>query len=144
MDQSYIDFYRVWVIAENVVFFWLPVLIIVPANIATWIKVNRSSRKCLSGPTAQMIRRTRHVLILTSLISAGYLIFVIPGNALFLWEVLQAENFTYPLYNGKVWAVLQLISECLYMCHHGCNFFLYILSGKRFRKTLKVALCNTK
>ena len=135
------DFYRVWVVAENVFYFWLPFLILVPVNTATWIKVNRSSRKCLTDTTAQMIRRTRHVLILTSLISAGFVLFVSPICALFLWEVFQAEDFTYPLYNGEIWDVLQLISECLYLCNHSCNFFLYILSGKRFRKSLRVALC---
>ena len=142
VDQSYVDFYRVWSVIDSIFYFWLPVPIIVTANIATWIKVYRLSRESLTSTTALTIRRTRHVLILTSLISVGFLIFVTPLTVVLLIEGVLADDINYPLYNGETWDLLQLISEGLYLCNHSFNFFLYILSGKRFRNSLKAAFCK--
>ena len=69
VDQSYANFYRDWAMIESILCFWAPVLLIISANTATWIKVYRMSRNSLTSRTAQLIRRTRHVLILTTLIS---------------------------------------------------------------------------
>ena len=142
IDQSYREFYRHWTMLENISYFWLPLLIIVTANTATWIKVYRSSRGNLTSMAAMTLRRTRHVLILTSLISVGFIIFVSPITILLLVEAFLVDDFKYPLYNEKYRAVLQLIAESLYLCNHSLNFFLYILSGKRFRNSLKAAFCK--
>ena len=116
VDESYMNFYRSWgLISENILYFWVPVLIIVTANTATWIKVYRSSRESLSSMAALTLRRTRHVLILTSLISVGFIVFITPITVIYLTEAFLAEDFTYPLSNGEAWAVFQFIGECLYL-----------------------------
>ena len=142
LDQNYVDFYRSFAWFDNIWYFWLPVLILVPANTATWIKVYRSSRGNLASKSALMLRRTRHVLILTSLISVCFIVFVTPITVLLLIEA-GTDDIQYPLDNKKYWAVLQVIVECLYLCNPSFNFFLYILSGQRFRNSLKVAFCKT-
>ena len=144
VDQSYVYFYQVWITVDSMFFYWLPVLILVPANTATWIKVCRSSRESLTSSSTLALRRKRHVIILTSLISVGFIIFVTPLTVVLLIKEILADEQKYILDNdkGEILAVLQLISECLYLCNHSFNFFLYILSGKRFRNSLKAALCK--
>ena len=136
VDQSYVDFFRAYIWTAYISCFVVPVFILVTSNAATWVIVCRSSRKSRTCATTQMIRRTRHILIISSLISAGYIIFVSPMCIL----LLLSDNYLLPLYNEEILAILQLIAQCLYLCNHSFNFFLYILSGKRFRKTFKVAL----
>ena len=142
VDHGYVEFYLVWITIDSIFFFWLPVLILITANTATWVKVYRSSRTSLTSPTALAFRRTRHVLILTSLISVGFLIFSTPMTVVILTEAVLADDPKYIFYNGETLDVLQLISEYLYLCNFSFNFFLYILSGKRFRKSLKTAFCK--
>ena len=141
-DQGYVDFYRVWVIIDSFFYFLLPVLVLVTANTATWIKVYRSTRKSPTSEKALAIRRTRHVLILTSLISAGFITFAGPATVIFIIKAILADDPQYVLYNGETLAVLQFIGECLFLCNHTFNFFLYILSGKGFRNSLRAAFCK--
>lgn len=142
VDQRYADGYLVWVPIDSFLSFFLPTLILVTANIATWIKVHRSSRESLTSTTAVTLRRTRHILILTSLISVTFIIFVTPMVVVMVIEAFLADDPEYVLFNGETHAVLLFISEYLYLCNHSFNFFLYILSGKRFKNSLKAALCN--
>ena len=132
VDHSCGEFYLIWITFDSFFFFWLPVLILVTANTATWINVYRSSRTSLTSPTVLAFRRTRHVLILTSLISVGFLIFSTPMTVVILTEAVLADDPKYIFYNGDTLDVLQLISENLYLCNFSFNLFLYILSGKRF------------
>ena len=142
LNQNYIDFYRSWAWFEGTLYFWFPVLILVTANTATWIKVYRSSRGIIANMAILTLRRTRHVVILTSLISVGFIVFVTPITMLFLLETLIVYDINHPLSNEENRAVLELIAECLYLCNHSFNFFFYILSGERFRNSLKAIFCK--
>ena len=142
VDQGYAAFYRFWVPVESTVYFWAPVTIINTTNTATWIKVQRSSSKSVMNMAAQRLRRTRHVLILTTLISIGFTVFVTPITMVFLLEAILADDFKYPVSNQKAWAVFQVISDCLYLGNHSFNFFLYIFSGQRYRNTFKSVFCK--
>ena len=143
LDQSYADFSRYWTSLDVMVYFCFPLVIIITANTATWIQVYRSSRGILKNLATLMQRRTRHVVIITSLISAAFIVFVTPVTLLFVVEVLMVDDLKYPLYNEDrdLW---DFVAECLYLCNHSFNFFLYILSGRRFRNSLKAAFCKLK
>ena len=138
VDESYANFFRSWAMIDLIMYFWLPIFIISTANTATWIKVYRSSRQSLTEKAALTLRRTRHVLILTSMISIGFIVFITPMAVIYLMEV------TSPLHYGDSWAaVFKLIGECLFLSNHSFNFFLYIVSGQRFRNSLKAAFYKT-
>ena len=143
VDQSYADFYRYWTLLDAMIYFCFPVVIIITANTATWIQVYRSSRGVLKSLATLMQRRTQHVVIITSLISAAFIVFVTPLTVLFVTEALMVDDIKYVLYNEDR-AVWDFVAECLYLCNHSCNFFLYILSGRRFRNSLKAAFCKLK
>ena len=142
LDVNYRDFYWSWVWVYGICLFCLPVIIMVTANMATWIEVYKSSRGNLTNMSALTLRRTRHVVILTSLISVGFIIFTAPLSVLFIVEAAVIEDFKYPLFIEGKRAVFEFIAELLYLCNYSLNFFLYILSGKRFRNSLKAAFCK--
>ena len=142
VDESYANFYRWMLMVEGNLLFILPVLIIVTANTATWIKVHRQSRENLSSAANNLLRRTRHVLVLTTLISISYIVFVAPLLILYVIEALQAEDYDSPVEFGETWTVPQIVAGMFYLSNHAFNFFMYILSAKRFRNDLKAAFCK--
>ena len=144
LDKSYVNFYHYWSWVEIVVFFFLPVILVITANTATWVKAYNASRGNLATVTAQTLRRTRHVIILTSLISIALLVFVTPLYMWFFIELYVIDQFKAPVYSEQFKAVLTVVAESLYHANHSLNFFFYILSGSRFRNTLKAAFCNEK
>ena len=143
-SQDYVNFYRIWIWFNSLWLFVIPVLILIVSNTATWIKVYKMSHGPLINPTSQMIRRTRHVIILTTLISITFILFVSPFLILLVLESETDDDLQYPIFSNENRAVLKLIAECLFICNPTCNFFLYIISGKRFRDSLKAAFCKPK
>ena len=144
LDKNYVNFYHYWSRFEIVFFFLLPVIIMVTANTATWVKAYKTSRGNLATVTAQTLRRTRHVIILTSLISIAFFVFVTPMTIWFLIDLYIIDQFKAPVYSEETKAVLMVIAEFLYHANHSLNFFFYILSGSRFRNSLKAAFCKAK
>ena len=144
VDQGYKEFYRYWVWIDGSVFFCFPVAIIITCNTATWLKVYRSTRGARVNTTTRVVRRTRHVLILTTLISLCFILFVSPFTVLFVMESMMVDDIKYPLYSRENRKMLEFIAECLYLCNPSCNFLLYIVSGQRFRNSLKAAFCKPK
>ena len=142
-SQDYVNFYRIWIWFDSLSLFVIPVVILIVANTATWIKVYRMSHGPLINPTSQTIRRTRHVIILTTLISISFILFVSPFMILLILESETDDDLQYASTNENR-ALLKLIAECLFLCNPTCNFFLYIISGKRFRNSLKAAFCKPK
>ena len=140
VDQGYKEFYRYWVWIDCSVFFCVPVGIIIICNTATWIKVFKSTRGARVNATTQVVRRTRHVLILTTLISLTFILFLSPFTVLYFIGSVTIDDITYE--ESK--KTLEFVAECLYLCIPSCNFFLYILSGQRFRKSLKAAFCKRR
>ena len=143
LDQNYADFTRYWTSLDTMIYFCFPLVIIITANTPTWIQVCRSSRGVLKNLATLMQRRTRHVVIITSLISAAFIFFVAPIHLLFAVEALMIDDMKNILYNEDR-ALWDFVVECLYLCNHSFNFFLYILSGRRFRNSLKAAFCKLK
>ena len=142
VSQNYIDFYRIFVLFDSMFLYFIPVALLIGCNTATWIKVYRISHGPLINTTSQMLQRTRHVIILTSLISITFILFITPLSISFALETKLDENIQYALYNDENRAVFNFIAECFYLCNPTCNFFLYIISGKRFRNSLKSVFCK--
>ena len=143
-SQGYVNFYRLWIWFDALSLFVIPVVILIVSNTATWVKVYKMAHGPLINPTSQTIRRTRHVIILTTLISISFILFVSPFTILFVLESETDDDLQYPMFTNDSRAVLKLIAECLYLCNPTCNFFLYIISGRRFRNSFKAVFCKPK
>ena len=142
VSQSYINFYRIFILFDGMLQFFIPVALLICCNTATWIKVYRIAHGPLINTTSQNLRRTRHVIILTSLISITFILTVSPFSILLILDAEMDENIQYPIKNHKNRAVYEFIAECLFLCNPTCNFFLYIISGKRFRNSFKSVFCK--
>ena len=129
VDRSFMNFYyNYWSKIHFCLYFILPACVLIIGNSATVIKLLRSSRSLMSGSTHLIKRRTRQVFLITLLISIAFLILVTPLPLMF---------FIAPIYtNGLIKTIFSLT---LYM-NHTINFFLYVMSGSRFREDLRKSI----
>ena len=143
VNEAYGYFFKTWVLIDMAMYFILPVLIIIIANTATGMKIYWSARTTTSSIASLALQRSRHVLILTSLVSTAYVVFVAPAVGLQYFSLLSTEGKWFGYTDGyHVAESLQLASECLFLCNHSVNICLYILSGSRFRNDLKSMFCK--
>lgn len=133
IDETYANFFQWMVWVDSLLFFCCPFTIIIIANTATWIKVYKSLHSVMSSVAMLAFRRSRHVIILTTLVSLGYLVFVSPITVLLLVESVFVDDMKFIYEKRQSRSSLDFIVQCLYFCNHSFNFYLYILSGKRFR-----------
>ena len=144
VNEAYGYFFKTWVLIDMAMYFFLPVSIIIIGNTATGMKIYRSARTMTSSIASLALQRSRHVLILTSLISTTYVVFVTPAVGLQYFTLLSTDGKWFGYTDGyNVAESLQLTSECLFLCNHSVNICLYILSGSRFRNDLKSLFCKT-
>ena len=126
IDRSIMNFYYIyWSKIHFCLYFVLPACVLIIGNSATVIKLLRSSRLLMTGSAHLMKRRTRQVFLITLLISIAFLILVTPLPLMF---------FIAPINTGGLIETMFLLT--LYM-NHTINFFLYVLSGSRFREDLR-------
>ena len=129
-------------------YFLFPMLIVAIANSATVIAVHR--RKSLTAALAVVNinreKRTRHFLIVTFLVSFAFVIFlspvvivgvVMPGIYFF-----KDDAFLKPNGSGIYYIIWTSVFNWSYL-NHAVNFYLYILSGERFRQELKNVFCKS-
>ena len=129
VDRKYLMFYHIyWSKVHFCLYFILPACVLIIGNSATVIKVIRSRRSLSSGTRHLMQRHTRQVFLITLFISLSFLILVTPLPLMFFFAPINVTGL-----------VETIFSITLYM-NHTINFFLYVLSGSRFREDLKNSL----
>ena len=126
-------------------YFLLPAFVIIIANSATVVGVLRMKAvtAALTAANSSRIKRTRHLLIVTFLVSSAFVIFLSP---LVIFEVVMPHFFEdfallFTMDSGTYYLVWISLSNWSYL-NHAVNFFLYILSGERFRRELKNVFCK--
>ena len=132
-EANYMDFYyRYWNTINFAIYFAIPFFIIVFGNSCTAFTVYTSFRSIDSiseSSATRMIRqKKRHVFLITLLVSLAFVVLVTPLPLLFLFNRVNTMEFPAALF-------VHMLS-----LNHSINFFLYIMSGSRFRKDLKIAL----
>ena len=128
VDKDYkAFFYTIWNKTHFIIYFCLPISIIILGNSAIVVKVYRSATLITVAQSNMLRNRTRQVFLITFMISAAFVILVPPLPMLFFIAPVD---------------VMQPIAAVFYnmlFLNHAINFFLYVLSGSRFRKDLKDA-----
>ena len=149
VDNSYAEFfvnYFLW--ADSIVYFVIPILIIIVGNAATVIKVYTTKRAVTRTNSlgmlikSQMNQKSRHVLFITLMVSISFIVFVSPATLLFALKpyFFKGDQFRQS-YDEQV---AEATVYMLYCLNYTVNFFLYMLSGSRFRRDLKSAFCKSK
>ena len=138
--ENFVLYYFSWI--EFALYFLLPVLVIIVGNSATVIRVFRTNTASLATSDVNRTRRNRHLLIITLLVSFSFIIFVSPVTLYFSLKPYLFEDADYFFSSSVAEDVVSTIVYHLGFMNHAINFFLYILSGKRFRRGLKAAFCQ--
>ena len=151
IDDSYGDFfvnYYLWI--DSTIYFTLPIVLIIVGNTATVVGVYRIKRAVVRTSStgnlieSQMNRHSRHVLFITLLVSAAFIAFVSPAS---LWLALKPYFFQNTQFSQSFNVqeqTAEIIVYMLYCFNYAVNFFLYVLSGSRFRQDLKSAVCGSE
>ncbi len=90
---------------------------------------SQESREIVSS---KIKKSEKQIYVILLLITFAFLILATPAYILFFYTRLFDLNFT-----GKTYAsfyLLQQIAQKTYVTNNGINFFLYVLSGSKFRK----------
>ena len=83
----------------------------------------------------------KQVYSILFLVTFGYFILTIPGKALRFYLTF------YKGHSAEYYAGLHLLDQVggkLYYINHGINFFLYVMSGQKFRTDLKNVFLSKK
>lgn len=134
MNKYFEAYVRPWIAFSLVSV--LPFCIIVTCNLLIILTLARSKRK-RAGKVLVRSSHEKHIVQLTAMcLSASFcfLVCVTPSIILLIGKPYWAkDNLSYD--------VAKAINNQLYYVVHSANFFLYCITGKRFRDTL-VHICN--
>ena len=138
IDGAYQYFKRRFIVViDSVVFIISPIFIITIGNIVTVVKVRQSGKQI--APVTSHVqadkKASRHLVIITLLISVSFLIFTMPACVYFL--------ICRSVFNDSNDAERQIgfaAVTTLLRLNYSTNFFLYVLSGHRFRKLFRTAI----
>ena len=123
---------------------FLPSFIIITGNTAIVIKVRRSRRRI--APTtsnAQSTKSTsRHLVVITLLLSSAFFVCTAP---MFVAIAIIISSFAFDDTNDTQRQIVYSIALTLQNMNFATNFYLYILSGRRFRELFISAItCNRR
>ena len=86
------------------------------------------------GQAKQIKNSERQIYTMLLLVSFSYLILTTPMFAFLLYNKLV--NFLQSPYHFAVFTIFYQVAEKTFYCNFGINFFLYVLSGQKFREDL--------
>ena len=139
-DEAYASFYsNYFILVDSVLYYFLPVTLIIICNIASLIKVYKTERAVRPltddpPPSLQPKRNTNYVLKITLLVSATFVITLSPITLyITLGPAVSFDNDH---------SVISFILFLLYMTNYALNFCLYAITGSAFRQKLKVIICS--
>ena len=146
IDTSYSTFYDVyftWV--DTSVYLILPTIVIIVTNILTVRVVINSTKRvrhAMNIPAARnRIRNQRQMIFMAVAVSVAFLLLTSPFGILTIIRpyVFNASEVFYPKSNIEI--IVTTITAILASLNSAINFFLYFISGSRFREDLKAACC---
>ena len=119
-----------------------PLTIITMGNIATVIKMKRSRRQIApmtsSGQSTNSM--SRHLCIITLLISTAFVVLTVP-----FFVALSISSFAFDDTNDTQRQAVFSVVLTLQNLNFATNFYLYILSGRRFRELfISAIMCNQR
>ena len=143
-NEIYQDFYTYyWNWMTLSVYCLLPFTIIISANTITVLQVYRSVRLVRMTSSSDIGGKARQLLFVTLLVSMSFILLGMPEPLLEVWKFEVVGNtFDTELMAFKS-GVLLTIFKHMRTLNHGINFWLYVISGSRFRLNLKAAFVQS-
>ena len=134
-DGWYVTAYSYFAIAINPL---LPIALLFAMNIFIIIAVWESQRLRQDAKTGQQHSRNRttevQLTIMLILVSSMFIILLLPFES---WTIYLrvSEKFKTPKEFARFTFIFNIVYE-LYMINYGINFYLYLVSGRKFRADL--------
>ena len=125
--------------------YFLPASIIIVANTATVLRVYKSGKVITSAMSEVNNKRVKHLTVVTLVVSTCFVLLVGPFSVWIIVRVFafpNKVNFAQTA-TSQVEQIAQIVTHNIVHVNHAGNFFLYVLSGKRFRKDLQAALASS-
>lgn len=140
-SRVYANFYiNVFTKINTAIYLVVPAIIIILSNVTMLYRLFTSRRAVAPVPSHQnssvlQKSRRRQVLLVTVMISAAFILLLAPKSiANMLYETQLKTTETY--------LQLEFIFYIMAYCNYAINFFLFVLSGSRFRNNLKLVFCK--
>ena len=90
----------------------------------------------IQGQSSKMKSSDKQIIIMLLLVTFGFLILVTPSYGMSIYTMLFADVTGSPkLYAGFL--LFQSIGQKTYYTNFGINFYLYVISGHKFRSDLR-------
>ena len=143
--ETFFSHYFSWI--DNLVLFLLPAIIIIICNVATVTRLIRTAERSHSSASEANRARKRQAMIITFCVSSAFILLVGPlGVYVVLWPFVFSESADLyrDQFGSKEDMIVFTIVSTLAQVNHCINFVMYVLSGARFRRDLKLALCGSK
>ena len=93
------------------------------------------------GQFSKIKQNEKQIFIMLLLVTFTFLILNIPVDILFFY--MNFYTGTTPYYHAAIHFFYQL-AQMIYRTNHGINFFLYVISGQKFRTDLKDLFISCK
>ena len=137
VDNSFEGFmlYYNWV--NGIVIFLIPVLVIIVANSATVMKVRAMGNLATTTVPDNRRKRNKHLLVMTLLVSITYIILVTPWAVYYSLRPYLYEEANPYFFSNDTDELVGIICYQLAFVSYGVNFYLYVISGQKFRRDLK-------
>ena len=143
--ETFFSSYFSWI--DNIVLFLLPAVLIISCNVATVTRLMRTGENLNSNVTETNKARKRQAMIITLIVSTAFVLLVGPlGVYVVLWPFVFSESAD--LYRDQIGSkedmIVYTVVATLAQVNNCINFVMYFLSGPRFRRDLKVAVCGSR
>ena len=143
-NEVYSDFFfYFWNWISLCVYCLIPFLIIMSANTITVIQVYRSARLVRKASSIGIRRRIQRLMFETLLVSMSFILLGMPEPLLEVWKFEEVGTAVDRDLLALKTNVLTIIFQQMRTLNHAVNFWLYVLSGKQFRQSLRSALCQS-
>ena len=142
VDNSYEDFMMYFNLINGIVVFLIPFVVIIVANSATVIKVMTMGNLASATALDNRRKQNRYLLVITLLVSITYIILVTPWAVYYSLRPYLYEEADPYFFSNDTDELLGTMFYQLAFVNHGVNFYLYVLSGQRFRQDLKAAFSS--
>ena len=139
---------EVWLKIEPYLHSVLPIFCIIPSNIVMVLKLRVSVREAsdqLATGATQLTSRSKTVNSITLqavVVSTVFVVLTVPVTAWNATSYVWSDRDVTDLHSLSVRLILQYSLYFISYCNYCVNFYLYCLTGSKFRNEFKSILCS--
>lgn len=148
-SRFYINTYAM---IENVIYMYVPIVIIVGCNISIIVKLQQAAKNRLAYTSnhdvlKKRFREQRQMTRVLIIVAGAFLILHLPQVLAKIWQAFypdQLEIFQYSVRNYIYFVLFTTIGFSITDFQNSINFFLYCVFGTKVRKVLHKTICCMK